>query len=215
MTIQHRNIPNADLHEPKGVSLATSNTVYVANGSGSGTWVKTPTQALAGISTNGSAGQLVTVNGSGAFVLASAPHGHIYFFDSTTPVTITAPTTPTKVLVTTAGTGTSTDISETTTARLTYTGTLTTDLCISYIVSLDHVAGANRTITTGLYKNGTLLAGSQTLTTASSNNINSLTGIINNTASTNDYYEVFVTISGGSNDVRIYALQLNAILAGV
>ena len=38
MTIQHKSIPDADLHEPKGVAGATSGTVYKANGSGSGTW---------------------------------------------------------------------------------------------------------------------------------------------------------------------------------
>ena len=215
MTIQHKNIPNADLHEPKGVSLATSNTVYVANGSGSGTWVKTPTQALAGISTNGSAGQLVAVNGSGAFILASAPHGHIYFFDATTPVTITYPATPTKVEVTTAGSGLSTDISEGATARLTFTGNLTTDLCISYTVALDQSTGSNKEITTGLYKNGSLVLGSQSIATAQNGTITSLSATINNTAVTNDYYEVYVNNIGGSGNVRIFALQLNAILAGV
>jgi hypothetical protein len=215
MTIQHRNIPNADLHEPKGVSLATSNTVYVANGSGSGTWVKTPTQALAGIGTNGTVGQLVTVNGSGAFVLASAPHGHIYFFDSTTPAVVTTPLSPTKVDAVTTGSGISTDISEGTTSRLTYTGTLTTDLCISYTLALDQTTGANREVTSALYKNGSLLAGSQTLTTVQNGSIHSLSSTINNSAATNDYYEVYVTLSGGSGNVRVYALQINVILAGV
>jgi hypothetical protein len=36
--IQHANITGAELHEPKGVAGASANTVYVANGSGSGTW---------------------------------------------------------------------------------------------------------------------------------------------------------------------------------
>jgi hypothetical protein len=215
MTIQHKNIPNADLHEPKGVSLATSNTVYVANGSGSGTWVKTPTQALAGISTNGSAGQLVAVNGSGAFSLASAPHGNIYFFDSTTPTVVTTPLTPTKVLATTVGSGVSTDISEGTTAIVTYTGTSNTDLCISYTLALDQTTGTNREVTSALYKNGSLLSGSQTLSTVQNGSIHSLSSTINNTAATNDYYEVYVTLSGGSGNVRVYSLQLNVILAGV
>lgn len=38
MAIEHDAIPNAELHEPKGVSAATSGQVYVANGSGSGVW---------------------------------------------------------------------------------------------------------------------------------------------------------------------------------
>jgi len=38
MAIEHDAIPNAELHEPKGVSAASSGQVYVANGSGSGVW---------------------------------------------------------------------------------------------------------------------------------------------------------------------------------
>lgn len=38
MAIEHDAIPNAELHEPKGVSAATSGQVYVADGAGSGAW---------------------------------------------------------------------------------------------------------------------------------------------------------------------------------
>lgn len=40
MTIQHRDIPDAQLHEPKGIASALDKQVYVATGSGSGTWKK-------------------------------------------------------------------------------------------------------------------------------------------------------------------------------
>lgn len=40
--VQHKDIPNNQLHEPKGVSGASPNTVYVANGSGSGSWQSAP-----------------------------------------------------------------------------------------------------------------------------------------------------------------------------
>lgn len=36
----HKDLTGADLHEPKGVASAGVDTVYVANGSGSGTWQK-------------------------------------------------------------------------------------------------------------------------------------------------------------------------------
>lgn len=36
----HSALTGADLHEPKGVASASANTVYVANGAGSGTWIK-------------------------------------------------------------------------------------------------------------------------------------------------------------------------------
>lgn len=36
--VQHRDIPDSELHEPKGVAGANVNTVYVADGAGSGSW---------------------------------------------------------------------------------------------------------------------------------------------------------------------------------
>lgn len=38
MSIQHSAIPDAQLHEPKGVAAAATGKSYIANGSGSGTW---------------------------------------------------------------------------------------------------------------------------------------------------------------------------------
>ena len=36
--VQHASLTGSDIHEPKGANSASSNTLYVANGSGSGTW---------------------------------------------------------------------------------------------------------------------------------------------------------------------------------
>jgi len=36
--VQHSSLSDPELHEPKGVSTAAANTVYLANGSGSGAW---------------------------------------------------------------------------------------------------------------------------------------------------------------------------------
>lgn len=36
--VQHKDLPDSDLHEPKGVASATVGEVYVANGAGTGTW---------------------------------------------------------------------------------------------------------------------------------------------------------------------------------
>ena len=38
MTIEHKDTPEAGLHEPKGASTASSGQVYVGNGAGSGAW---------------------------------------------------------------------------------------------------------------------------------------------------------------------------------
>ena len=42
MAIEHNAIPQGEIHEPKGIGAAASNTVYVANGGGSGTWTTVP-----------------------------------------------------------------------------------------------------------------------------------------------------------------------------
>jgi len=36
--IQHKDIPDAQRHEPKGISTASANTVYMSNGSATGSW---------------------------------------------------------------------------------------------------------------------------------------------------------------------------------
>lgn len=40
MTVAHKNLTGSDLHEPKGVDVATANKVYVSDGAGSGVWQK-------------------------------------------------------------------------------------------------------------------------------------------------------------------------------
>lgn len=42
----HASLTGANLHEPKGVASASANTVYVANGSGSGTWQTLTTSSI-------------------------------------------------------------------------------------------------------------------------------------------------------------------------
>lgn len=42
----HSAITGADNHEPKGVESASADTVYVANGSGSGTWEKISSDSI-------------------------------------------------------------------------------------------------------------------------------------------------------------------------
>lgn len=213
MTIQHKNITEADLHEPKGVSLATADTLYVADGAGSGDWIKPTPSSLSGLSTDGAAGQLLGVTGSGTFKLISAPQGHISFYNVGSPHVITYPSTATKAAPTTTGSGNSTLISEGVNARLTYTGIDSVGLRLSYVVSLDQSTGANKDVKTALYKNGALLD-AQAISTTQSGVKTTLTGFYNDLAATNDYYEVYVTNLGASGDVTVYALQLSAIIAG-
>lgn len=42
----HKDLTGADLHEPKGVELASPHTVYLANGVGGGSWAKVPAAGI-------------------------------------------------------------------------------------------------------------------------------------------------------------------------
>lgn len=61
--VQHSALTDPNIHEPKGIASASSGQVYVANGSGSGSWLTQPGHAY---------GELSISNGLTAFTLASA-----------------------------------------------------------------------------------------------------------------------------------------------
>lgn len=61
--VEHANITDPNVHEPKGVSTATAGQIYIADGSGSGDWT-TPAlsdidvAAPASAASSGTAGQI-------------------------------------------------------------------------------------------------------------------------------------------------------------
>lgn len=67
MAIQHRDIPEAELHEPKGVSLAAEGTVYIATGQGTGIWDHLGSQEIKGLAGSAPADMAVVSDGSGGF----------------------------------------------------------------------------------------------------------------------------------------------------
>ena len=71
-SIQHKDIPEIQLHEPKGASLALAGSVYVSNGSGTGSWRRTGVDTLKGLSgDSGVAGRKIVTDGSDGFTLAA------------------------------------------------------------------------------------------------------------------------------------------------
>ena len=212
MTIQHKLITDPDIHEPKGVAAATSNKVYVSTGSGSGTWQKLSPPQLSGLTTNGTAGDTLSVDGSGNFVLSSAAHGHVDFYNLT-PYSLAYPSTFTKVAPTTTVNGNASQFTESTTARLTYTGTDTAPFLISFSASIDQSTGTNKDISFAIAKNGTVVGG-YSLTSTQSGQKHILTGSFTVSLATNNYVEIFALNSGASGAVNVYALQFNAVFAG-
>lgn len=76
--VEHVNIDDPNIHEPKGASTATVGQVYVADGAGSGSWEKLYTQGFEDIENTGSAISLtsgawtdLTNNGLGANTLTT------------------------------------------------------------------------------------------------------------------------------------------------
>jgi hypothetical protein len=94
MTVQHRDIPDAQLHEPKGVVSASANTLYLANGSGSGTWSKVNPVALSGVTDPGTDSNLrLITNGGGGFTLKrDAAYGSMAITANTNSMALTAAT---------------------------------------------------------------------------------------------------------------------------
>jgi hypothetical protein len=212
--IQHKDIIDGQRHEPKGISTATNKQVYVADGSAGGAWSKVGPISLSGITTNGTAGQFVSVDGTGNFVLASAAHGSIYFYNVGAPYTLTYPATATKVAPTTTVKTGSVLITGDTSGRLTYTGPTTASLDIVFSASADQAIGATRDIEFSIYKNGVVVPGSQSIVTTTSGEKHHFAVHADVLVSTSDYLEVYCKNYGASGDVRIYTFTLFATTSG-
>ena len=212
-TVQHSAITDPNIHEPKGVAAATINKVYVSNGTGSGTWQKLSPPQLAGLTTNGQAGDTVTVDGAGNFVLTGTPHGQVHFYNLATPYTLTYPSSFTKLAPTTTAGGIPSNFTESNTARLTYTGTDTAPVSVSYSVSLDQTSGADRDLVVAIYKNGSVSNG-HSITTTTTGVKHNMSGVHTLSMATNDYVELYIQNTGGSGNIRLYAMQIDAVFAG-
>jgi hypothetical protein len=92
MAIQHSNIPDAQLHEPKGVASAALNTSYFADGSGSGDWKKVGVETLSGLAGDGSVARLkVVTDGANGFDLyRDYAFGKMHITNNSAPFALTA-----------------------------------------------------------------------------------------------------------------------------
>ena len=98
MTIEHKLIADAQLHEPKGASAASVNTVFVADGSGSGAFEKVDSANIdSGVATGG---QVLAADGAGGTSWVTEPggtHGEMEIVGNVTPTPITVAATYVKV----------------------------------------------------------------------------------------------------------------------
>ena len=97
MTIQHKDIPDGQIHEPKGISTAGAGSVYSATGGGSGTWKKITSDMFSGSSGDlGVAGKKLISNGlNGIALVADGIYGSMTVTGNTNAFSVTAASDPT------------------------------------------------------------------------------------------------------------------------
>lgn len=164
MAIEHDSITDPEIHEPKGISTAAANKVYVANGAGSGSWL--PTQAYIG-----------------AYIA----------FDAVTPAYQHSTSTTNTVLNPTFSTTVVNGFSGATSpnARLIYTGTENVIADLSLVLSPKQASGTQRHVEWAIYKNGAEVTGTRCVRSISSGSWASVALNALIPLATNDYIEVF------------------------
>tara|TARA_R110000787_G_scaffold231889_1_gene339222 strand:+ start:570 stop:1139 length:570 start_codon:yes stop_codon:yes gene_type:complete len=184
MTIQHNTITGTDLHEPKGAAAAAANKVYVANGSASGAWSTLTTSTMA------------------------LPKGKFHFYNVGSPYTHTWNASPTIVAPTTIASGLGSLVTEATTARLTYTGTLTAVVKLDFDITVQHAVGSDVPVLIAVHKNGTVIAGSESYADVVTADATHIVGSCLVSAATNDYFEVYADNTTGAGDMTVTKLAL-------
>lgn len=207
MSVQHKDIVEAQLHEPKGVSTAAANTSYVATGAGSGAWQKIEPTQFNGLTTDGTAGQQLEVDGAGGWILVKHAYGSCYFENIAAPYVLAYPATYTKAAPTTTASGLGNLVTEGTNARLTYIGSGEV-MDVTLTISLSQSIGADRDIRIAIYKNGAKVNGSVGITTTSTTIKKMLIGSAVVSMATNDYIECYIQNDGASGDITIYTFAL-------
>ena len=215
MAIEHNTLTGVELHEPKGVSAATAQSVYSATGSGSGIWKKVDTVMLSGVTSTGTAGDLVLADGSGGFTLSSTAHGNVYFYNIPSPYTLAVTGTNfQKINATTQAGGSAQLITEGSDSKLTYTGTLPVDLDFVFNASISQTSGSNADLEFAIYKNGVVVPGSNVFITAKNNEKHIVSCHADVSVASNDYFEVYAKNHSGTGDIEVYTLSVMATTAG-
>lgn len=97
ITIQHRDIPDAQLHEPKGAASASLNQAYFSSGAGSGVWKKVGSESLQGLTGDGgNNNRILVTNGANGFTqTVYRSYGSNTITNNTNAFAVTAAVDPT------------------------------------------------------------------------------------------------------------------------
>lgn len=183
VNVNHSTLTDPYLHEPKGVSTASANEVYVANGTGAGAW-KTVQKY---------------VNGYVPFDAVTPAYQH--------PVTTSfTPLNPTFSISEVEGW-----VGEASpNARLKYTGAETIVSSTNFTISFKTNSGTLRNLEIVFYKNGSVMNGGHIIVSAVSGEWKQATLTDIGTFSTNDYLEIYVK-SGAAFTLDVASASLTAM----
>lgn len=210
MSIQHKDILDPQIHEPKGISSAAVDTVYVGTGTGSGTWKKIPITSLSGTTGTGTAGQSLVSTGDGNVTTKwGTARGSTSFVNIASPYVLTFPTAYAKANPTTTAGGSPIEVTETVNARLSYAGSADRKGIIDAEVCLSQASGASRDLRMAIFKNGTLIAISETIVTAATAEKKQLCISVETSLTNGDYFEVYLKNDGASGDISVYTYRMS------
>lgn len=167
--VNHSTLSDPYLHEPKGISSASINEVYISDGAGSGNWKKTKRH----------------INGYVTFDATTPAYQH----SVTTSYTALNPTFSTTLVDGFSGTTTPN-------ARLIYTGSEDIIAKCHFLCNFGNTSGTDYDIEFVFYLNGAVMNGGHVIVTAIKNEWRSVSLSDMVQLSTNDYIEIFVKGSG-------------------
>lgn len=210
MAVEHVDITDPEIHESKGVSTATVNQIYVANGTASGTWKKVYDVSLQGVSSTAQVDTVPTSDGAGGFVFFPRARGSLYYTNIGTGTTYAAPTTYTLIGPATTAEADPALVTHNSLGRLTYTGTAAADVILQATINIKHSVGGGADCYFQFHKNGVAITGTEAVVSADSTTymLVSLQG--NSTATTNDYFEVKLKTASGNIVVHAITLTLRS-----
>ena len=168
MPIEHVNIVDPEIHEPKDLAaVSTANNVYLSDGAGSGDWEH------------------------------PNPHGGFYYSNIGTGTTFAAPVAYTlmnSVGITTHADG----FTNNGLGRLTYTDAPTRHVHIVVDLTFKHSTGSGQDVFFVLYHNGVEETGTTVVQTADSANYQQVAFHWDESIVTDDYFEVYLKTASGN-----------------
>lgn len=197
MTVLHSALTTTDLHEPKGVSTATSGQVYVADGAGSGAWTTQSSATFTGVAS----GAILRGDGANSYTSTTAwpdPNGitadYVFQADGANNGAWVAPQTLAPVMLNAVIADVST--AETVYIPIPYAGTITK--VISVLGGAITVADATITVSNSAAASmGTLTVA---YTSSAAGDVDTLAPGSNNTVTADDY--ITIATDGGSTGAQ-------------